>query len=66
MAIVYHDEGIVFFCQITDFFQSGNIAVHREYSVGNDNPETLSLRNFELFFQIFHIGMFVSVTNRFT
>ena len=40
MRIVDHDEGIVFVGQITDRLEIGDVAVHRENTVGGDQAAT--------------------------
>ena len=66
VTIVNHYQCVVFFCQVADFVHLGNISVHREHSIGNDDPVTLSLRNLQLLFEVSHVGVFVSVAYGFT
>ena len=62
VALVDHDQSVVFLGQGADFVERGGIAVHREYAVGADDAETLCLRLLETLLQVGHVGIGVTVT----
>ena len=62
VALVDHDQSVVFLGQGAYFVERGGIAVHREYAVGADDAETLCLRLLETLLQVGHVGIGVTVT----
>ena len=65
MALVHHDQGVVLFGQVAYPVHRGDVAVHAEDAVGADDAEPLGLRFLKAAFEVFHIGVFVTVTHCF-
>ncbi len=67
MTFVHHDHSLIFFCQITDFVQRGNQAVHRKNTIRDNNFETGTFfgGGLKLLLQILHISIFIPIACRF-
>ena len=63
VALVYHHQGVVLFCQVADLVHRGDVAVHGEDTVCDDDAETLCLGLLEAFFKLCHISVCVAVTH---
>ena len=61
MALVDHDEGVVFFGEVADFVHGGDVAVHGEDAVGGDDAESLGLGLFEALFELVHVSVGIAV-----
>ena len=61
VALVDHHQRIVFLGQVADFVYRGDVAVHREHTVGDDDAETLGLRLLQTVLQLSHIGIGIAV-----
>ena len=59
MSIIDHDEGVEFICQCTNFIKLGDIAIHRENAVGDDQlgAGIVFICLLKLFSQLCHIGI---------
>ena len=62
VTFVDHDQSIVFFGQVANLVHRSHITVHREYSVGDDDTESLSLCFLQAPFEFFHVGIGVAIT----
>ena len=61
MAFVYHHESVVFLGQIAYLIYRRHIAVHGEYSVGDDDAEALLLCLLQASLQVLHVGVGIAV-----
>ena len=59
MRVVHRDDGVVFARQRHDVRQLGDVALHREDAVGEDQLEPGSLRRLQLVFEVSHVRMLV-------
>src|SRR6267143_2706628 len=59
MSIVNVRYGLILRRQVDDVFEGGDVSIHAEDSVGNDedSPETVSI--LQLLFQVAHVFVFV-------
>ena len=64
MAFVDHHQRVVFVGERADLFQLGDMAVHREHAVGDDEPEAGVRRRFQAGLQFVHVGVGVAVALR--
>ena len=62
VRLIDHNHGVVLLGESVDLVERTYIAVHREYTVGNDNAVTLCLGFLEAFLQFGHIGVGVAVS----
>ena len=65
VRFVHHYECIIFLGQVTDLIHRCYISVHREYTVGNNDTETLCLSFLQASFQILHIRVGIAIAFRF-
>ncbi len=63
MALVDHDQGVVFIRQVADLVQGGQQAIHGEYPVGDDDlmAGVVRVGLFELLLQGLHIPVVIAV-----
>ena len=64
VRIVHEHHGVVLLGQRDNLIELGDVAVHREHAVGDDQPEALVLVLLKLLFEMFHVGMLVGVLHR--
>jgi len=62
VAVVDHDEGLVFFGEVTDFAERSDEAVHRKYAVGDDEFEARAsgIGGLKLFFEVVEVAVGVA------
>ena len=65
MAVVYHRQGIGLLGERADLPQIGNSAVHREHTVGHDQPRIGARRIRELLAEVLHVVVRVTESLRF-
>jgi hypothetical protein len=65
VAFVYHDGGVILVRQLTDPVELSDGAVHAESAIGNDHPISGGHGGFELFLEVGHIVVQISVALRF-
>ena len=63
VALVHHHEGIIFLGKLANLVHRGDIAVHAEYAVGDDDAEPLGLGLFKTALQIGHICISIAVAH---
>ena len=66
MGVIDHDQGVVFFCDVADLIQLGNVAIHRKNTIRGNQPVSLVLGLFEFLFEILHICVLIDVSLSFT
>ena len=66
MRIINGNQSIVFVCQITDFVDLGDRAVHGKRPVSHDHPISRTRSLFELRLQVSHVVVFIDVALGFT
>ena len=64
MAVVYHDQRIVFVGKITNGFQVRDIPIHTEHPIGGNHADPGILRVFENALQVRHVVVVEPVTLR--
>ena len=62
MGFVHHYKGVVFLCKVANLVNRGHVSVHREYSVGDDDAETLCLGFLKAALEIGHVRIGVAVS----
>ena len=65
VALVHHDKSVIFLGQIADLVHRGDISVHREDTVGADDPKPLGLGLLEAALKVFHVSVGVTVAYSF-
>lgn len=66
VALINIDVSVVLLSQLVNLVQRGDISIHREDSVSDDDSHPCLLRLLELFFQIGHIQVFEAELLSFT
>ena len=61
VALVDHHQCIVLLSEVADLVDRGNVAVHREDTIGDDNAETLGLGFLQAFLQLGHVGIGIAI-----
>ena len=61
VTLVNHNECVVLLSQVANLVHRSNVAVHREYAVGADYAETLSLSLLKTLLEFLHIGIGIAV-----
>ena len=61
VTLVNHNHSVVLLSQLVNLVQGADISVHREYAVCYDNAEAVLLGSFQLFLQVGHIGIGITV-----
>ena len=61
MALVNHNKSVVLLSQLTNLIEWSGITIHREYTVGNDDTEALSLSLLQALLQLCHVGISIAV-----
>ena len=64
VALVHHNQCIVFLRQFVNLIQRTYITVHREDAVGRDDTETLRLSFLELLLEVIHVAVRITITHR--
>ena len=65
MAVIHHDQGVIFLGQITDLSQFGNISIHGKHAVSDDQPDTGILGIPQALLQLLHVAVSIAQTLRF-
>ena len=62
MAIVNHNQSVVFICQVANTFQVADDTVHGEYTVSSNQFDSCAclVSLFQFSFEVFHVVVFVS------
>ena len=63
MALIDHHKCVVLLCQTANLIHRSHIAIHREYTIGYDDAETLSLSELQALLQLLHIGVGIAITH---
>ena len=64
VALVHHHQGVVFLREVADLVHRGDVAVHREDAVGDDDAEPLGLGFLQAALEVCHVGVRVAVADR--
>ena len=64
VALIHHNECVVFLGQVANLVHRCHVAVHREHAVGDDDAEALGLRLLQAAFQLAHVGVGIAVALR--
>ena len=64
VALVHHNQCIVFLRQFVNLIQRTYITVHREDAVGRNDTETLRLSFLELLLEVCHVAVRITITHR--
>ena len=59
VAVIHHDQGVMAVGQRADLAQLGEIAIHREYAIGDDDDAagTALARRLQLGFEVVHVAI---------
>ena len=60
MALVDHHQRIILLREVADLVHRGDVAVHREDAVGDNDAEAAGLGLLELGFEVRHVGVGVA------
>ena len=63
MALVDHDECVIFLGKFADLVHRSDVSVHGEHAIGDDNAEALCLRGLKLALKVFHVGVGITVAD---
>ena len=61
MTLVNHNQSVVLLCEVANLVHRGDVAVHREHAVGDDDAEALCLCLLQTLLQFLHVGVCVAV-----
>lgn len=62
MALIDHDESVIFLGELTYLVHGSYIAVHREHAIGSDDAVTLGLCLLKTTLEVGHVGVGITVT----
>ena len=62
MRLVHHYESIILLCQLANLVHRCHVTVHGEYTVCDNDSETLSLSFLEAFLQLCHVSIGITIS----